>query len=552
MLIHATTHSRDRKTCNLVGSKYILHKPDSKMSKMKLKFKSRNLSFVLIFYLFTSSVLNSQGFANRSSIHKFNESYRLSKIDSVIDFGKTLLGKPYRHVVKSGEILDCSGFINHIYKKFKISLPRTSSLIAKTSKKISFSEIKKGDLMFFKGRNIRSNSVGHISIVTSVDGDIIEMMHSCNRGVIIEKYNSNKYYTSRYLYAGRLEDFSSSESNKSSSLNDSKLILNDTTNKVKIIGVGDIMLGTNFPNDTYLPPNDGKYILKPVEDIIKKGTISFGNLEGVLLTGNGTVKQCSNPKVCYAFKMPNHYVNYLVESGFNLLSIANNHIRDFGNEGTSNTIEILKKAGIFYAGLEECKFTTFEKNGIKYGFAAFAPNTGTVRINNYPEAKKIISYLNEISDIVIVSFHGGAEGPTKKNITRKTEIFLGENRGNPYEFSRMAIDAGADVVFGHGPHVTRAVDIYKDRFIAYSLGNFVTYGRFNLSGPNGISPIIELDLDINGKFISGKIHSTKQLGKGGPVIDNENQALNEIIKLTKTDIPESKLIINLDGTITKT
>ena len=94
--------------------------------------------------------------------------------------------------------------------------------------------------------------------------------------------------------------------------------------------------------------------------------------------------------------------------------------------------------------------------------------------------KKTIAYLDSLVDIVIVSFHGGAEGSEYTNITKKTEIFLGENRGNPYEFSRVAIDAGADVIFGHGPHVTRSMDIYKNRFIAYSLGNFATYARMSL------------------------------------------------------------------------
>lgn len=318
----------------------------------------------------------------------------------------------------------------------------------------------------------------------------------------------------------------------------------------KIIAVGDIMLGTNYPNSSYLPPNDGKDILQPIKEFLIKGDVVFGNLEGVLLSGKGQVKKCSNPAVCYAFKMPDHYANYLSDAGFNLLSLANNHSMDFGSVGAENTIKLLNKHDIHYAGLEKCPYTTFEKNGIRYGFAAFAPNTGTIKMNNYAQAREIISHLDTISDIVIVSFHGGAEGSTKKHVTRKTEMFLGENRGNPYEFARMAIDAGADVVLGHGTHVTRAIDIYKDRFIAYSLGNFATYGRFNLSGPNGIAPIIELNLSDNGTFISGRIYSTKQLGRGGPVIDEENRALKEIQELTRKDIPECLLNIDSTGTIT--
>lgn len=320
---------------------------------------------------------------------------------------------------------------------------------------------------------------------------------------------------------------------------------------IQIIGVGDIMLGTNYPNDSYLPPNDGKDLLQPVKAIIKSADLSFGNLEGCILSGSGEVKTCSNPNVCYAFKMPNHYVDYLVEAGFDLMSIANNHIRDFGATGASNTVSMLKQAGLNFAGLEECPFATFEKDGIRYGFAAFAPNMGTVRINDYDNARKIITQLESSCDIVIVSFHGGAEGATKKHITRQEEIFLGENRGNPFEFARMAIDAGADVVFGHGPHVTRAIDLYHDRFIAYSMGNFATYGRFNLSGPSGLAPIIALQIDPKGKFLSGKIVSIKQIGEGGPTIDDQHLALKEIQELTQTDIPESPLLIEADGTFTK-
>ena len=249
--------------------------------------------------------------------------------------------------------------------------------------------------------------------------------------------------------------------------------------------------------------------------------------------------------------MPDHYADYLVDAGFNLLSIANNHIRDFGSVGAANTIRVLKEKSIYHAGLEDCAYTTFKKDGVNYGFAAFSPNTGTIKINDYENARQIVSHLDSLSDIVIVSFHGGAEGPTKKHITGSNELFLGEDRGNPYEFARKVIDAGADVVFGHGPHVTRAIDLYKDRFIAYSLGNFATYGRFNLSGPNGISPVIELDLDTKGKFIKGNIYSTKQVGEGGPIIDDQNLALKEIIELTKIDIPNGFLNIESDGSILK-
>ena len=337
-------------------------------------------------------------------------------------------------------------------------------------------------------------------------------------------------------------------SNKKIKTTKSQVNLKDT---ISIIGVGDMMLGTNYPAESYLPPEDGKNILTPVKQIIENADISFGNLEGAILSGTGTVKTCTNPAVCYAFKMPNHYVNYFKEAGFDVLSIANNHVSDFGETGKENTVKMLDGVGIKYAGLLKYPYTTFEKNGIKYGFCAFAPNNGTVDINDSENAAKIVKQLNSICDIVIVSFHGGAEGSSKSHLTRSDEQFLGENRGNPYQFARTVIDAGADIVFGHGPHVTRAIDIYKGKFIAYSMGNFATYGRFNLKGICGIAPIIKLFVNKKGEFLSGTIYSTKQVDEGGPVIDEDKTVIKEIINLTKSDVPESQIMLDENGVITK-
>lgn len=318
---------------------------------------------------------------------------------------------------------------------------------------------------------------------------------------------------------------------------------------VTIIGVGDIMLGTNYPAESYLPPNDGRFLLDPVKDILLDATVTFGNLEGVLLTGKGDVKKCQNPAVCYAFKSPDHYINYIKDAGFDVLSIANNHVGDFGDIGRTNTTRVLDSAKIAYAGLEKYPYSTFERDGIRFGFCAFAPNNGTQKINDYQNAKKIVQHLDSICDIVIVSFHGGAEGSKYSHITRAKELFLGEDRGNPYEFSRLVIDAGADIVFGHGPHLTRAIDVYKDRFIAYSLGNFATYGRFNLKGSMGVAPIVKVFTDKKGTFLEAKITAIKQVGEGGPILDDTGKAIQEIKQLTLQDIPEAPIIISDDGLV---
>lgn len=340
---------------------------------------------------------------------------------------------------------------------------------------------------------------------------------------------------------------------KTQSITPTPTIIPSQTSKldtIVIIGVGDIMLGTNYPSAAYLPPNDAN-ILLPVEAILKSADITVANCEGAFMTEDAPGKNCDNPQYCYSFKMPNHYAKYLVDAGFDFLSVANNHVMDFGQKGKMSTVAVLKQYSLNFAGFEDYPYSIIENNGIKYGFCAFSPHQGTQSIFDLKKAKEIISYLDSIADIVIVSMHIGAEGAKHRNITRQDEYFLGQNRGNPYAFARFAIDAGADVVLGHGPHVTRAVDLYKERFIAYSLGNFATYSRFNLKGVNGIAPIVKVYIDRNGKFLKAQVISIKQEGEGGPVIDENMGAFKEIKTLTQTDIPEAPLIFVDDGTILK-
>lgn len=318
---------------------------------------------------------------------------------------------------------------------------------------------------------------------------------------------------------------------------------NTDSNKAKsisIIGVGDIMLGTNFPSDKHLPPAGTDLFTNVIEEL-QNADLRFGNLEGAIADSVGIAKKCSDPSICYAFRQPEYLVNQLHKANFNLLSIANNHIFDFGNDVVNNTVRVLDKYGFCFAGIEQKPWDTMSIKDLKIGFTAFAPNPGTLRITDYNLLKSIIVHLDSISDIVIVSFHGGAEGRKYRNIIRDYEEFYDENRGNVYEFAHLAIDYGADLVFGHGPHVTRAIELYKDRLIAYSLGNFCTYDRFNISGLNGIAPILNVTLSANGEFIDGEVISIKQKGRGIPQIDSTNAALKEIIELSNTDFPESKI-----------
>ncbi|MCL1868340.1 MAG: CapA family protein [Paludibacter sp.] len=322
---------------------------------------------------------------------------------------------------------------------------------------------------------------------------------------------------------------------------------------LKIVAVGDIMMGTSYPNSSFLPPDNDAYALfANVKKNFDKGNIVFGNLEGAMTDSHTNVKSCSNPDVCYAFAMPTEFGKALKKAGINLMSIANNHTGDFGDAGRQSTANALKTNKIHFAGLVSCPTDTFTLNGVKYGFVAFAPNNGTVNINDIAEAENIVRELNKTCNIVIVSMHAGAEGVKYQHVTRNQELFLGENRGNVYQFAHRMIDAGADVILGHGPHVSRAIEIYKDRFITYSMGNFLTYSRINVAGVSGLAPIYTIETDKNGKFLRATLTSTRQEKSKPVIIDSEKQVLEVIKNLTFSDFPEmkNKIIFGENGEIT--
>lgn len=320
------------------------------------------------------------------------------------------------------------------------------------------------------------------------------------------------------------------------------------TDTISLTAVGDMMLGTGFPKE-YLPPLDGKDLLLPVAKYLK-GNIVFGNVEGCF-ADTGISRKCSDSsgKNCYAFRMPLRYASYFSEAGFNLVSLANNHINDFGKSGRQSTMEVLDSLHINFGGLKAHPVALFTIGNKIIAFTAFSPNTHTLPILNTPRAQQIIQDLKAKADIVIVSLHGGAEGDSCQHVTRQPEYFYGEPRGNVYQFAHAAIDAGADVIIGQGPHVTRAVELYKQKIIAYSLGNFCTYGRFALDSANGIAPILQIKILNNGNFARAKVISIRQPPPGGPVVDKENRAFDYLKRLTQEDFPESRLIFHEDNTI---
>ena len=316
----------------------------------------------------------------------------------------------------------------------------------------------------------------------------------------------------------------------------------DKSPVLRIRAVGDIMLGTDFPQDR-LPPADGSALLAPVAHWLRNADLTFGNVEGVLMDGGEPEKFCNNPSLCYLFRSPARYAFTLRDAGFDVVSLANNHARDFGETGRSASMAALDAAGIAHSG-RVGDLASLEVKGHRVAVAAFAPNPGSWPLLDIEGASHLVAGLAVGHDIVIVSFHGGAEGADALHVPPGMETYYGEERGDLRAFSRAVIGAGADLVIGHGPHVPRGLELYRDRLIAYSLGNFATHWGISVSGNKGLAPVLDVTLDGSGKFVEGEILSAVQRRPDGVFPDDAQAALRLMRELTRADFGGGGLVFD--------
>jgi poly-gamma-glutamate capsule biosynthesis protein CapA/YwtB (metallophosphatase superfamily) len=320
---------------------------------------------------------------------------------------------------------------------------------------------------------------------------------------------------------------------------------------ITIAAVGDVMLGSSFPDETggLLPPDDAAPLLSEVAPFLRAADVAFGNLEGPLVDG-GVSEKCarSKPGRCYAFRVPTRYGQRLADAGFDVMSLANNHAGDFGEEGRASTRAVLAKNGIRFAGAPG-EVARLEVRGTRVAIVAFSTSGGTNDVRDLAEAARIVGDAARDADLVVVSFHGGAEGADRQHVPYGPEQFLGEDRGDLRAFARAVIAAGADLVLGHGPHVVRGMEVVGGRLVAYSLGNFATYGGFNLTGPNGLSLVLEVRLAPDGTFLGGRIHAARQERPGGPRLDPSGAVIPVVRRLSAEDFGAGAVVVEEDGSV---
>ena len=241
--------------------------------------------------------------------------------------------------------------------------------------------------------------------------------------------------------------------------------------------VGDIMLDRGAKNaiQNY---GAGVYSFPFVNarDELRRYDILFGNLEGPI-SDKG-----KDQGSIYSFRMHPDAIEGLRDAGFDVLSVANNHIGDWGISAIEDTLERLQSRSIIPVGAgpnaeEAYQSRVISKNGARVAYLAFSEfGTGFVKTNEdapgiamIGDGEKMVESINDAhnyANIVVVSFHFGDEYKSEPNEYQQRT-------------AKRAIDAGADIVVGHHPHVIQPLERYKDGYIAYSLGNFVFDQNFS-------------------------------------------------------------------------
>lgn len=309
---------------------------------------------------------------------------------------------------------------------------------------------------------------------------------------------------------------------------------------VTVSAVGDCTLGTDESFNTstnfnaYEAMNGTSYFFQNVRSILEADDATFANFEGTLTTE--TARESKE----YAFKGDPSYTQILTDGSIDVVTLANNHSSDYGAKSLTDTEEALDAAGIDYCIGD--KIAVKEVNGIPTAFIGiYVLNDGMAREEQVKQT--IAAAKQQGAKLVIVAFHWGTEKATEPDETQKS-------------LAHTAIDCGADLVVGHHPHVLQAIEYYKGKYIAYSLGNFCFGGN---SAPSDMDTMIfqqtftiekgEVQADAAATVVPCSISSTAGYNNYQPT-PTEGDASASVIGRLNTMSANYGVTVNADGTVT--
>jgi poly-gamma-glutamate capsule biosynthesis protein CapA/YwtB (metallophosphatase superfamily) len=298
-------------------------------------------------------------------------------------------------------------------------------------------------------------------------------------------------------------------------------------------------------NTPELPPKPYRYLDAVHEQLTRRTDIVFMNLEGTLTSATGG-KCGGSSSDCYAFRSPTSFASVFKGEGISVANSANNHYNDFGDQGQRDTAAALRDAGIAQTG-RPGQIGITKVGDVKVAFVGFAPYSWASNLLDLGAARALIQKAKGQADQVVVYMHAGAEGASKTHVGSSSEFAFGENRGNPRAFAHMAIDAGAGLVIASGPHVLRGMEAYRNRLIAYSLGNFAGFHNFSAAGASSRSAMLRVTLNAKGRFEAGRVFPVTLSPTGQP--SPGGGALQMIQSLSKADFGSAGVRFRGNGTI---
>jgi len=310
----------------------------------------------------------------------------------------------------------------------------------------------------------------------------------------------------------------------------------------KVITIG--WVGDTTPGSRYgLPPNGGRALFASMAPYLRKPDLMIANVEGTYSTA--TTSKGSGPNT-FSFQAPPSYAKALTWAGIDLVNLANNHTNDYLALGLQQTKAALRAVEVPFAGIPGT-VPVVEVKGVRVAALGFSPYPWNNDINNIAKAKKLVAAAAKKADLVVVLIHAGAEGANLIHVPSGSEFAYGENRGNSRAFAHAAIDSGADLVLGSGPHVIRGIERYKKRLIAYSLGNFGGWGNFGTGGNLSLSGLLTVKIDGTGAIRGGRWLSVYINHPGVPTPDSRHTAARLVRQLSAQDFRQTYRL-RADGT----
>ncbi len=299
--------------------------------------------------------------------------------------------------------------------------------------------------------------------------------------------------------------------------------------------------------DAGLPPDPSR-LFAAITPYVAAPDVMIGNLEGTLTDVAGSSKCGPGSTDCVAFRAPPAYGRLFARAGYDVLSLANNHAHDHGEAALAQTRRVVRANGMLTTGGPD-EIAVTAVRGVRVAVVGFAPYGWAAPLNDPAAVRSLVRRAAAAADIVVVVFHGGAEGSDALHVPAGRETAFGEDRGDLRAFARTAVAAGADAVLGAGPHVVRGAEVVAGRPVAYSVGNLVGYRVLSTAGVLGTTAIVQLTFRADGGWAGGVLHPTRQVQPGYPEPDPDHAAITLVRRLSAEDFGRTAMRVGPDGTL---